>query len=155
MTAAWRSGGLAVGVSAALLTAGPPARLTAQDTSAIDRGVRVGIIYRPGVRPGMVLLPVHAPALDSVRAIMTRDLDYSDRFELITLPGGDSIRVTAAAPGARPPAAGGTGRGTGGGGAAERAGGSAIAFRLAAGLLPSATAGPGPAGGPGRPLSAR
>ena len=69
MTAAWRSGGLAVGVSAALLTAGPPARLTAQDTSAIDRGVRVGIIYRPGVRPGMVLLPVHAPALDSVRAI--------------------------------------------------------------------------------------
>ena len=118
MTGAWRSGGLAVGVSAALLTAGPPDRLTAQDTSAIDRGVRVGIIYRPGVRPGMVLLPVHAPALDSVRAIMTRDLDYSDRFELITLPGGDSIRVTAAAPGARPPAAGGTGRGTGGGGAA-------------------------------------
>src|SRR5438046_2409037 len=31
---------------------------------------------------------------------------------------GAAIRVTAAAPGARPPAAGGTGRGTGGGGAA-------------------------------------
>src|SRR2546427_1963368 len=113
-----RSGGQAVAIMAVLLTAGPPDRLTAQDTSAIDRGVRVGIIYRPGVRPGMVLLPVHAPALDSVRAIMTRDLDYSDRFELITLPGGDSIRVTVAAPGARPPAAGGAGRGTGGGGAA-------------------------------------
>src|SRR5207248_8979867 len=37
----------------------------AQDTSAVDRGVRIGIIYRPGVRPGMVVLPVHAPALDS------------------------------------------------------------------------------------------
>ena len=108
MTAVWRSGGLAVGVSAVLLTAGPPVRLTAQDTSAIDRGVRIGIIYRPGVRPGMVVLPVHAPspALDSVYAILSRDLDYSDRFELITLPGGDSIRVTAAAP-RRPPPAGG------------------------------------------------
>src|SRR5207247_10690369 len=31
----------------AVLSAGPPVRLTAQDTSAIDRGVRVGIIYRP------------------------------------------------------------------------------------------------------------
>src|SRR5437870_4533583 len=103
----------------AVLSAGPTVRPSdAQDTSAIDRGVRIGIVYRPGVRPGMVVLPVHAPALDSARIILSRDLDYSDRFELITLPGGDSIRVTAAAPGARPPSAGGAGRGTGGGGAA-------------------------------------
>ena len=103
----------------AVLSAGPTVRPSdAQDTSAIDRGVRIGIVYRPGVRPGMVVLPVHAPALDSARTILARDLDYSDRFELITLPGGDSIRVTAAAPGARPPSAGGTGRGTGGGSAA-------------------------------------
>jgi len=64
----------------------------AQDTSTIDRGVRIGIIYRPGVgrtrdvaRTGM--------GLDSVRAMIARDLDYSDRFEVITLPGGDSIRL--------------------------------------------------------------
>jgi hypothetical protein len=57
MKAAGRTGGLAVGIAAALLTAGPPDRLTAQDTSAIDRGVRIGIIYRPGVRPGFVMLP--------------------------------------------------------------------------------------------------
>src|SRR2546426_2929990 len=95
----------------------PSFRLSAQDTSAIDRGVRIGIVYRPGVRPGMVVLPVHAPALDWARVILSRDLDYSDRFELITLPGGDSIRVTTTASGARPPAAAGAGR-TGGGGAA-------------------------------------
>src|SRR5207249_4638091 len=84
----------------AVLSAGPTVRPSdAQDTSAIDRGVRIGIVYRPGVRPGMVVLPVHAPALDSARTILARDLDYSDRFELITLPGGDSIRVPAAAPG--------------------------------------------------------
>ena len=51
--------------------------LHAQDT------VRVGITYRPGVRPGLVVLP--APGLDSVQAIVARDLDYSDRFEVIPL----------------------------------------------------------------------
>jgi len=90
----WRAGGLAVGV-AVVLTAGPRARLCAQDTSAIDRGVRIGIIYRPGVRPGLVMLPRTGGGggLDTVRAIVARDLDYSDRFEIITLPGGDSIRL--------------------------------------------------------------
>lgn len=71
-----------------------------QDTSAIDRGVRIGIIYRPGVRPGLVMLPRTGGGLDSVRAMVARDFDYSDRFEVITLPGGDSIRLaTAPAPG--------------------------------------------------------
>ena len=82
---------------AALLSAvGPFGRpAAAQDTSAIDRGVRIGIIYRPGVRPGLVLLPRTGGGmgLDSVRLIVARDLDYSDRFEVITLPGGDSIRL--------------------------------------------------------------
>lgn len=71
-----------------------------QDSSAIDRGVRIGIIYRPGVRPGLVMLPRTGGGLDSVRAMVARDFDYSDRFEVITLPGGDSIRLaTAPAPG--------------------------------------------------------
>ena len=92
-------------------------RSVAQDTSAIDRGVRIGIVYRPGVRPGMVVLPGRAAVLDSVRAIVTRDLDYSDRFELITLPGGDSIRFATVAPPA-PVRPGMSGRGTGGAAAA-------------------------------------
>ena len=111
-----RSGGLAVG-AALLLTARPPDRLFAQDTSAIDRGVRIGIIYRPGVRPGLVVLSRRSAALDSVRVIISRDLDYSDRFELITLPGGDSIRLSAVTGGA---GTAGSARGTGrsGGGTA-------------------------------------
>jgi TolB protein len=93
---------MTVGMLAALLLAvGPSGRpAVAQDTSAIDRGVRIGIVYRPGVRPGMVMLP--RKGLDSVRAMVARDLDYSDRFEIITLPGGDSIRLAAA------PTSGGT-----------------------------------------------
>ena len=62
-------------------------RLHAQDT------VRVGITYQPGVRPGIVVLP--APALDSVRAIVARDLDYSDRFEVIALSQVPSTDGTA------------------------------------------------------------
>jgi TolB protein len=94
MTAVRRSGNLVVAIAAVLVVAHPPTCLSAQDTSAIDRGVRIGIVYRPGVRPGMVVLPERSTALDSVRAILTRDLDYGDRFEMITLPGGDSIHVS-------------------------------------------------------------
>jgi len=91
-----------------LLSSHPAIRLDAQDTSAIDRGVRIGIIYRPGVRPGLVVLPVGQPTLDSMRTILNRDLDYSDRFEVITLPGGDSIRTGGAEAGpARPSTTGG------------------------------------------------
>ena len=71
----------------------PTVQLSAQDTTSIDRGVRIGIIYRPGVRPGLVMLPRTGMGLDSVRAMLGRDLDYSDRFEIITLPVGDSIRL--------------------------------------------------------------
>ncbi len=85
----------------AFLSIIPSFHLSAQDTSTIDRGVRIGIIYRPGVRPGMVMLPRKGMGLDSVRAIVARDLDYSDRFEIISLPGGDSIRLAT-------PSSGGT-----------------------------------------------
>src|SRR2546426_11399934 len=97
--------------AAPFLPAYPPTRLSAQDTSVVDRGVRVGIIYRPGVRPGMVLLPGRLATLDSVRAIAARDLDYSDRFEMITLPGGGSIRLGVAASLARSSGRGRTGGG--------------------------------------------
>jgi len=115
MTAVRRFGGWAVCGCAVLLTVQPLNRLTAQDTSTIDRGVRIGIIYRPGVRPGLVLLPRTGGGmgLDSVRLIVARDLDYSDRFEVITLPGGDSIRLATA-----PTSARATGRRTGTGTAA-------------------------------------
>jgi TolB protein len=68
-------------------------------------GVRVGITYQPGVRPGLLVLgPRHTALLDSIQAIVTRDLDFSDQFELITLPGEDSLSLE--------PATGGTGAGT-------------------------------------------
>jgi TolB protein len=61
--------------------------LAAQDTTRVDPGVRVGVDYTPGVRPGLVVLP--GSGLDSARAMIRRDLDYSDRFEMITV--GDQV----------------------------------------------------------------
>jgi len=60
--------------------------LLAQDTTRADEGVRVGVDYRPGVRPGLVVLP--GAGMDSARAIVRRDLDYSDRFEMIVVADG-------------------------------------------------------------------
>src|SRR5881628_2291200 len=101
--------------SVLLLSVGPTVRPSdAQDSSVIDRGVRIGITYRAGVRPGLVMLPGRSATLDSARAIIARDLDYSDRFELITLPSGDSIRFSGAAPSSRvgrPPTGGGAAAG--------------------------------------------
>ena len=65
--------------------------LLAQDT------VRVKGVYDAAVRPGIVVLP-GAAALDSVRAIIARDLDYSDRFEVIVLPAEGPVAPAAAGP---------------------------------------------------------
>ena len=70
-----------------------PSVLAGQDTiPPVEQGVRIGITYTPGVRPGMLVLGgPRGQFTDSVRAILARDLDFSDRFEMITLPGGDSL----------------------------------------------------------------
>ena len=57
----------------------------AQDNRAQD-AIRIGVTYRPGTRPGLVVLP--GPGLDSVRAIVRRDLDYSDQFQIIETGSG-------------------------------------------------------------------
>lgn len=72
----------------ALLLAAPLPGL-AQDPDE----VRVGITYTPGFRPGLVMTPVTRPAglaslADSVDAILRRDVDYSDRFEIVAVPEG-------------------------------------------------------------------
>jgi TolB protein len=64
--------------------------LLAQDTTRVDEGVRVGVDYSPGTRPGLLVLP--GSGLDSARAMIRRDLDYSDRFEMITV--GDQVATT-------------------------------------------------------------
>jgi TolB protein len=68
------------GTLAALVLAAP---LLAQDTTT--RGVRIGLTYDPGSKPGVVVLPVTGARGDSIRAILQRDLDYGDRVNAIVL----------------------------------------------------------------------
>jgi TolB protein len=65
--------------AAALAAAVLPSLLPAQDTT----GVRLGLVYQTEYRPGFVVLPFAGEgAAAQVRAIVARDLDYSDRFEM-------------------------------------------------------------------------
>jgi TolB protein len=64
----------------ALFLAAP---LAAQDTTS--RGVRIGLTYNPGSKPGVAVLPVTGVTGDSVRAIVQRDFDFGDRVDPIVL----------------------------------------------------------------------
>ena len=78
---------------AALLVISAP--LVAQDTT---RGVRIGLTYDPGSRPGVVVLPGRGPGADSIRAIIQRDLDFGDRVTVIVLDAdalGDATRASS------------------------------------------------------------
>jgi TolB protein len=77
------------------LLASVSGRASAQD-SVPPEAVRIGIEYRPGVRPTVVVLP--ARGLDSVRALVSRDLDYSDRFDVIALGVADTGRAAGLGP---------------------------------------------------------
>ncbi len=75
----------------ALLTLVVAVPLRAQEPP-VEQGVRIGITYTPGLRPGMLVLGgTYGARLDSLRAIIGRDLEFTDRFEMISLPGGDSL----------------------------------------------------------------
>lgn len=86
-----------------LLGALAPGILAAQDSVPSPQGVRVGITYAPGERPGVTVIAITAAlAADSVRTIIARDLEQSDRFELVAAPdtiaasGSPDLRVLAA-----------------------------------------------------------
>ena len=61
----------------------------AQDTT--QRGVRIGLTYQTGTRPGVMVLPIAGADGDSIRAILQRDFDYGDRITIV----GDSMADSA------------------------------------------------------------
>jgi TolB protein len=67
----------------------------AQDSSLT---VRIGLTYAPGTKPGVLVLPVNGANGDSVRAIIQRDLDFSDRANVIA---GESIIMDTTSDGSR------------------------------------------------------
>ena len=73
----------AAAVAAVLASA---SALQAQDPNAANDAIRIGITYQPGTRPGLVVVPTSGA--ETAREIIKRDLDYSDRFQLIEAGSG-------------------------------------------------------------------
>ena len=75
-----------------------PAGVRAQDTT--KRGVTIGLTYDPTLRPGIAVLPVAGSFGDSIRTILQRDLDYSDRFTIVPLDVSNPGAFRGTTPGA-------------------------------------------------------
>ena len=83
-----RAGALALLFLSVAMTA------SGQETS---RGVRIGLSYGAGVKPGVIVMPVEPLPGDSIRAIVQRDLDYGDRVTVIALDSAALRGLTPAA----------------------------------------------------------
>src|SRR5687767_15858040 len=78
----------------ALTSVGLPLTVMAQET---PRGVRIGLSYGAGVKPGVIVIPVEPLPGDSVRTIVQRDLDFGDRVTVIALDSAALRGLTPAA----------------------------------------------------------
>ena len=77
--------------AAAMLAAVLATPATAQDP---QRGVRIGLTYQLGMKPGVIVLPVAGPGGDSIATVIRRDLDYGDR---VTIIGAEATNAAEAA----------------------------------------------------------
>ncbi|KPK79563.1 MAG: hypothetical protein AMS25_12295 [Gemmatimonas sp. SM23_52] len=87
-------GATALLIGGALALAPAPATAQEPERDSIPTDVRVGILYQPVYRPGIVMPVIAAPPeftelADSVRTVILRDLDYGDRLEVMSV--GDDV----------------------------------------------------------------
>ena len=88
-----RNAALALMAALALVLRGSEA--SAQDSSLT---VRIGLTYAAGTKPGVLVLPVNGANGDSVRAMLQRDVDFSDRVNVIAT---ESLVMDSASDGSR------------------------------------------------------
>ncbi len=85
---------------AVLLALGGVSPVAAQRSTEPEQppGVRLGLQYRPGQKVAVTVLPVGGAQGDSIGAILGRDLDFSDRFTVITARFGGPASTPPAYP---------------------------------------------------------
>ena len=71
-------------------------RACGQEPPPPPPGVRLGINYPAGTTPKVIVMPADSAAGDSVRAIIQRDLDYSDRVAPLMLDDMTLMGMTPA-----------------------------------------------------------
>jgi len=82
-------------VVASLVAAATPTRARAQDTTFV-RGITLVGNYDPlRDKVGIVVLPISGAFGDSVRTIIQRDFDFSDRFSVIPVDSADPSALRA------------------------------------------------------------
>ena len=81
------------GIAAAAITT----TACGQDTAQVRPGVRLGLSYPARTTPKVVVMPVDSTPGDSVRAMIQRDLDYSDRVTPLVLDNATLAGMTPAA----------------------------------------------------------
>ncbi len=81
---------VAFGAITIALPLASPRVAAAQDTTQVQ-GVRIGLTYAAGTRPGLYVLPMRGARADSIRAIVTRDLDFGDRISVIAPDSGAPV----------------------------------------------------------------
>src|SRR5689334_2814659 len=74
-----------------------PKLASAQDTT--QKGVRIGLTYDAGSKPGIIVMPVDPANGDSIRAMLMRDFDFSDRLTVITLDSASAAALNPTTPG--------------------------------------------------------
>src|SRR3954471_8534929 len=88
---------LTAAVFAGLAIAAAGTTACGQDTTQVAPGVRLQLNYPRGTTPKVVVMPVDSTAGDSVRTIIQRDLDYSDRVTPLVLDDATLMGMTPAA----------------------------------------------------------
>ena len=88
---------LTVAAFVAIAAAAISTRACGQDTTTTRPGVRLGLSYPRGTTPKVIVMPVDSTAGDSVRTIIQRDLDYSDRVVPLLLDDMTLMGMTPAA----------------------------------------------------------
>jgi TolB protein len=87
-----------LGTALTAFALGAPLNGHAQDTTT--KGVRIGLRYDVGVKPGILVLPINGANGDSIRTMLMRDFDYGDRLTVITLDSANAAALVPASPGA-------------------------------------------------------
>ncbi|MEO8576756.1 MAG: hypothetical protein ABI556_08660, partial [Gemmatimonadales bacterium] len=88
---------LTVAAFVAIIAAAVSTRACGQDTTTTRPGVRLGLSYPRGTTPKVVVMPVDSTPGDSVRAIIQRDFDFSDRVAPLVLDDMTLMGMTPAA----------------------------------------------------------
>src|SRR5688572_905661 len=87
---------LTVAALVAISAAAVSTRACGQEPTPTQPGVRLGINYPRGTTPKVVVMPVDSTPGDSVRTILQRDFDYSDRITPLLLDDMTLLGMTPA-----------------------------------------------------------